>query len=233
MASPSMSHSNSVVMLGATGEVGNHVARTLAGFPEVTRLTLLGRRGAEDIAGANVSQHVIDIFEPASYQAFLPGHGVAVCALGVGEPSKMGKEEFVRIDRDAVLAFGASCRQADIRHFELLCSVGANATSSSFYLRTKGELEEGLKALGFERLSLFRPSMILTPRNRYGLSQAIVLAVTPVVSPLLPGPLRKYRGIKSETLGRAIAQNTRTTGRGVEVLHWDDFNTLSETGVRL
>ncbi len=227
-----MSHSNSVVMLGATGEVGNHVARTLAAFPEVTQLTLLGRRRAENVVGASVSQHAIDIFAPASYEQFLAGHQVAVCALGVGQPSKMGKEEFVRIDRDAVLAFGTSCKRAGIRHFQLLSSVGASATSRSFYLRTKGELEEGLKALGFERLSLFEPSMILTPRNRYGVSQAIALALTPVISPLLPGPLRKYRGIRSEVLGQAIARNTRTTGRGVEVLHWDEFNALRETGAQ-
>lgn len=62
-----------------------------------------------------------------------------------------------------MLAFLQACKQAGVEHFELLGSVGANAKPSNFYLRTKGELEEGLKALGFARLSLFRPSMILTP----------------------------------------------------------------------
>jgi len=54
-----------------------------------------------------------------------------------------------------------------------------SSSSSSFYLKTKGELEDGLKALRFERLSLFHPSMIMTPTNRYGLSQGITLAIMP------------------------------------------------------
>jgi len=61
----------------------------------------------------------------------------------------------------------------------LLSSVGISPKSKSFFLRTKGELVEALKALNFERLSIFMPSMILTPTNRYGFSQALTLAVWP------------------------------------------------------
>ena len=222
-----MPSSNSIVMLGATGAVGGHTARILAGLPGLERLSLLGRRPAEGLAGGPIEQHVIDILAPASYQDLLAGHRTAICALGVGEPSKMSKAEFVRIDRDAVLDFAAACKQAGVRHFEILGSVGANATSFSFYLRTKGQLEEALKALGFERLSLFQPSMILTPTNRYGVLQAITLFTFPFLRPLLAGPLRKYRGIRVDRLGAAIAMNVLQDARGVETLHWDDFMRLS------
>ena len=169
-----MLHTTSVVMLGATGAVGNHAALTLATLPEVSRLSLLGRRPATNVAGKAVSQHVIDIFEPSSYEGILEGHRAAIYALGVGQPSKVSKDEFVRIDHDAVLAFATSCKRASVQHFELLSAVGVNATSASFGLRTKGKLEEALKELNFERLSLFHPSMIVTPTNRYGIAQAIV-----------------------------------------------------------
>src|SRR4051794_8338714 len=105
-----MPRSNSIVMLGATGAVGGHTARTLARLPEVTRLSLLGRRPAEGLAGGPIEQHVIDIFAPSSYRNLLAGHDTAICTLGVGEPSKMSKAEFVRIDRDAVLDFASACR---------------------------------------------------------------------------------------------------------------------------
>jgi len=77
--------------------------------------------------------------------------------------------------------------------------------SNSFYLRTKGELVEALKALNFDRLSIFQPSMILTPTNRYGIAQAITLKVWPFLKPLLMGSLRKYRGIPVNVLGQAMA----------------------------
>ncbi len=218
---------NSVVMMGATGAVGGHVVQTLAGMPKIERLSLLGRRPVEGLAGDRIAQHTIDIFEPQTYTPRLTGHDVAICTLGVGQPSKISKADFVKIDRDAVLDFASACRQAGVRHFELLSSVGVSATSKSFYLRTKGELEEGLKSLGFERLSLFQPSMILTPTNRYGLSQAITLAVMPLINPLLFGSLQKFRGIPVETLGAAMARNLEQVGESVETLHWRDFIALS------
>lgn len=216
-----------VVMVGATGAVGGQVVNTLLEMSDVTSMTLLGRRLLEGVGANKVSQSVIDVFDPRSYESVLRGHDAAICTLGVGEPSKVSREEFVRVDKTAVLTFAASCRRAGVRHFQLLGSVGANPRSKSFYLRTKGELEEELRALGFERLSLFRPSMILTPENRYGVTQALALAIWPRLRPILVGRLRKYRGIPVEELGRAIALNLRTETIGPEVLDWDAIDRLA------
>ena len=111
--------------------------------------------------------------------------------------------------------------------FELLGAAGADLRSRSFYLRTKGQLRDALLALNFERLSLFQPPMILTPTNRYGVSQALLLALWPALSHLMLGPTRKYRGIRVEALGAAMANNLATVGQGTETLHWDEFKALA------
>jgi uncharacterized protein YbjT (DUF2867 family) len=222
-----MSQPLSVIMIGATGAVGGHAARTMAGMPGIGRLTVLGRRPADGLSGETIAQHVVDVMTPAAYAALLPGHQAAVCTLGVGQPSKVSKEEYVRVDKTTVLAFAGACKAAGVLHFELLCSIGADSRSKSFYLRIKGELEDGLKAFGFQRLSLFEPSMILTPGNRYGFSQGLLLSVMPLLTPLLAGGLRKYRGVPVDVLGRAMARNLITQGSGVEILRWDDFQQLA------
>jgi len=225
-----MSHSNAIIMLGATGAVGNHTALTLSKMPSVKQLTLLGRRPAENVVGQSVFQHEIDIFSPKSYEPFLHGHGTAICTLGVGQPSTMSKDEFVKIDKNAVLDFAIACKKAGVAHFELLSSVGVSSTSSSFYLRTKGELEESLKELGFERLSLFHPSMIMTPTNRYGLSQALTRLVMPLLDPLFIASFNKLRSISAARLGIAIAMNLLQNNHAtdLEILHWSDFMVLSK-----
>lgn len=141
----------------------------------------------------------------------------------------MSKEQFLKIDKMAVLDFASTCRNAGVSHFELLSSVGVSSASSSFYLRAKGELEDGLKELGFDRLSLFHPSMIMTPKNRYGFSQAVALSVMPLIDPLLFGSLNKFRSISSARLGSAIAMNVINASPvvGTEILHWHDFMVLS------
>jgi len=216
----------SVVMIGATGAVGGETLRALLAAPALTRLTLLGRREVQGVADPRVAQHIVDVLDASTYESRLAGHDVAISTLGVGEPSKMSKERFVEIDRDANVAFASACRDAGVRHFEILGSVGSDSGSMSFYLRTKGELEDALCALAFDRLSIFRPSMILTPTNRYGVSQAITLALWPGLSKLMVGGARKYRGITVARLGTAIAHNTLSDGGGVERLEWSDFNRI-------
>ena len=226
-----MSKSLSVVMLGASGAVGGQVVATLRGMPHVAKLTLLGRREIALPASANrtaVTQHVIDIDAADTWAQFVAGHDCAVCTFGVGEPSKVSKTEFVHVDKDVVIAFARICKQAGVKHFELLGAAGADSRSRSFYLRIKGELRDALTALNFERLSVFQPSMILTPTNRYGVSQALILALWPSLSGLMIGPLRKFRGVRVETLGAAMAKNLATSAKGAETLHWDAFQALAK-----
>jgi uncharacterized protein YbjT (DUF2867 family) len=220
-----------VVMLGASGAVGQQVLMALIHAATEVAVTTLGRRAVDVRAHARLSQHVVDIHDPASYAPRLAGQQVAICTLGVGQPSKMSKAEFIRVDKEAVLSFAKACKQAGVKHFELLSSVGVDADSRSFYLRTKGALQVALRAMGFDRLSLFQPSMILTPSNRYGWSQALTLAVWPKLDGLLRGRLQRYRGIRVAELGRAMAINALIDGEGLEYLQWPDFKRLAQTKV--
>ena len=224
----------SVLILGASGAVGTEVLKTLLASPDIARVTSLGRRKIEappSAGGVLFEQEMVDVFDPLSYGKHLPGHEAAICTLGMGEPSKSSQSEYVRTDKDCVLAFAAACKSVGVLHFELLGSLGADPGSLSFYLKVKGELEVGLRVLNFPRLSLFRPSMILTPTNRYGLSQAITLAAWPWLDLIFWGPLRQARGIKVEELGRAMAlnllRNAGKVGPAAEILHWDDFKGLN------
>lgn len=219
---------SAVALLGATGAVGGEVLETLLRDPAVTRVTTLGRRPARAEGHPKLAEHVVDVSDAASYEGLLAGHDAAICTLGVGQPRGMSDEEFRRIDFHYPLDFAAACKRQGVKRFSLLGAVGANARSALFYLRVKGDLEAAITALGFERAAFFRPSNILTPTNRYGLAQAFVLAVWPHLDLLLSGPLRKYRGIRVEELGRAIARDAANAGgRGTAILYWDDFKRLA------
>ena len=216
----------SIVMLGASVAVGTEALNTLLQLKNSQQITLLGRTPIPNIHVDYVQQYKINISDSSTYKNYLQGHTTAICTLGVGEPSKVSKETFVKIDKTAVIDFAIACKTAGIKHFELLASVGINPKSSSFYLRTKGELVEALKALNFQRLSIFQPSMILTPTNRYGITQAITLKVWPLLKPLLIGRLTKYRGISVNVLGQAMAKNIFIEGTGYEIVHWDKFYSI-------
>jgi uncharacterized protein YbjT (DUF2867 family) len=215
-----------VVTLGSSGAVGSNVLATLQAMPEVATITALVRKPLQDTASGKLNEWITDVLTPASYAPHLNNHDAAICTLGVGQPTKTPRDEFKKIDFDAVLAFATACKQAGIQHFELLGSVAASPKSGNFYLKSKGELREAIAALGFSRFSIFQPSMLLTRTNRYDAMQGIMLATWPAISKLLVGGLDKYRGITVENLGRAMAHNLTRKSQGAEILHWRDFQPL-------
>jgi uncharacterized protein YbjT (DUF2867 family) len=224
-----------VIMMGATGAVGSQVVKQLLyRHSALEKLSLLGRRQLDIEKLSNggdlqkVAQHEVDIFHPSTYSDFIEGHTTAICTLGVGQPSKMSKEQWLRIDKVAVFDFAKACKQNGVQHFQILTSVGTSPKSPSFYLRGKGELEEDLEQLNFSRLSIFQPSMIITPNNRYGLGQAITLALWPALSKLMFGSLSKYRGVDVNVLGQAMANSLFDTELGVIRYEWSDFQQLIE-----
>jgi uncharacterized protein YbjT (DUF2867 family) len=218
----------SIAMIGASGAVGGACVKALTALPAIGRITLLGRRMLEGVSDGRISQFVVDLDDPLSYRPHLADHDTAICTLGIGQPSKASREEFIRIDHDMPLKFAQACEDAGVGHFQLLSSVATNPKSRSFYLRSKGELEAEIAGTGFGRVSIFQPSMILTPTNRYGWTQGLTLAVWPWLNPVLVGSLRKYRGIKVADLGAAIANNCVTAGAGVERLEWDGIVRLAK-----
>jgi uncharacterized protein YbjT (DUF2867 family) len=219
-----------VITMGSSGAVGSNVLATLQAMPQVSTITALVRKTLQDGAPDKLTQHIVDVLLPASYAQHVKNHDAAICTLGVGQPTKTPRDEFRAIDFDAVLAFAAACRAAGIKHFELLGSVAANPKSGNFYLKSKGELREAITALGFQRFSIFQPSMLITRTNRYDATQGLMLATWPMLSHLLIGGLDKYRSITVENLGRAMAHNlTRNilgTEQRTEILHWREIQPL-------
>ena len=223
------------VVIGATGAVGSALVAELIKQPSVKKITLLGRRPATLPAGdtSKVVQHQVDMFDVKSYRQHLAGHTVAFSTLGVGEPSKMSPEEFAKIDYECVRDFGHAFAEAGGRRFYALTAVGANPGSRVHYLRVKGFLERDLSGMGFERVGFFEPSMIMTPENRYGFTQAIALKIFPTIDHVLVGGLSKYRSVKVGDLGRciALAAVRAPVGRGaeptvVERFQWTDYQKL-------
>ena len=178
-----------------------------------------------------LTQHAVNLEQPTSYRHLLANHDTAICTLGVGEPSKLERDEVWKIEVDYVMGFAAGCREEGVQHFSLLTSAGSNPSSSVHYLKMKGVLEDRVKALGFARTSFFQPSMILTPHNRYGVTQALTLALWPKLDWALAGSLHKYRGIKVEDLGRAMALNAARAGEGVATYTWDGFQEILHAAV--
>ncbi len=139
----------------------------------------------------------------------------AFCTLGTTIKQAGSQAAFSKVDFEYVLRFARAAKAAGTQRFLLVTAVGASARSTIFYSRVKGEVEEAVSAIGFEATLIFRPSMLMGPRNETRPGESIAKILTPYISPFLIGPAAIYKGIEADTVAAAMveAAATETSGR--------------------
>lgn len=187
------------LLAGATGLIGSRVLALLPeGVPVGRRPT--GRAG--------------EIVADFAALPPLPSADVAICALGTTIRAAGSEAAFRAVDFDAVLAFARGAQVAGAAHFILVTAVGADAGSRVFYSRVKGEVQDAVAALGFARLDIIQPGLILGPRADRRPVEAFLQRVTPWLDPLLVGGLDKYGAVAAGVVARAIVALTDADAPG-------------------
>jgi uncharacterized protein YbjT (DUF2867 family) len=89
--------------------------------------------------------------------------------------------------------------------------MGADPRSRNFYLRTKGELEMGLRGAGLPRLTIVRPSLLLGDRPEFRLGERLgqLLAFL---------PMGRYTAIRAEDVAAALVRLTKVDGPPVRIV---------------
>ncbi|WP_022679873.1 oxidoreductase [Sandarakinorhabdus limnophila] len=119
----------------------------------------------------------------------LPEAQVAVCALGTTRAKAGSDSAFRAVDHDAVLAFARAAKAAGVAHFILVSSIGANPKANLLYPRTKGEVEAALAGMGFTRLDILQPGLLIGPRAERRPVERFLQWAAPVMDLVLPRDL--------------------------------------------
>jgi uncharacterized protein YbjT (DUF2867 family) len=127
-----------------------------------------------------------------------------LCCLGTTLKKAGSRQAFQNIDRDAVLDLGAWAKNREVSRMLVISSSGANPHSANFYLRTKGEMEEGLRSLGIPSITILRPGLLLGNREEHRPAERLGQWALPLLTPLLRGPLLGWQGTPVETLARLM-----------------------------
>jgi uncharacterized protein YbjT (DUF2867 family) len=109
---------------------------------------------------------------------------------------------------------------------------GADIAAKSGYLRTKGELEEKLLALGFGALDILQPAIVLGWPREMRAAELVRRAVMPLVNPFLVGARVAYRGIPLGTVTAAMLGTLRSGRRGPQRYTYAGICALAQLGPR-
>jgi len=201
------------LLAGASGLIGGHLLEALLEAPDYSRVFALTRRpfGREHPKLANR----IVVFERMATQLKGLTANDAFCCIGTTIRDAGSQEAFRATDVDAVLLFAQAARTAGATRFVVVSSVGADMRSTRFYLRTKGEMEEGVTAIGFPSLEIMQPSLLLGSRKHVRPAEFMGALVAPLINPLLTGAREAYRAIPAEVVARAMLGAARRGARGI------------------
>lgn len=201
-----------ILLAGATGLVGQLTLRALlddAGFagmifaPVRRELDLRDPRllavrtefGTAD-ADAGIVE-TIKAHSPRRVDSFVSCLGTTLRAAG-------SREAFVAVDRDLVLRLAQLAFDQGARHAVLMSSVGASRQSGNFYLRVKGEVEDAMARVGFTRLDIIQPGLLIGARDQRRPAEALAQSLVPLANRALLGKLSRFRSINADQVARAI-----------------------------
>lgn len=187
------------IVLGSSGLVGARAVDRLLADERGGDVTCLVRR-ASDRAHPRLHERVVDFDALES----VPNATDVLCAIGTTMKKAGSREAFRRVDYEIPLRVAELARDAGATRFVLVSSVGASASAGSFYLKTKGELEEALARLAFDELVVLRPSFLAGDRADSRPAEAVGIAFAKAVGGLMVGGLRKYRAISADVVARAM-----------------------------
>lgn len=201
-----------LLVAGATGLIGHRVLDKSLADARIVSVVAPTRRPLA--AHPKLDNPLVDFGWLPEDAAWWSVDGV-ICALGTTRAKAGSDEAFRTVDYDYPLAIARLAHRHGAKRFALNSSLGADAASRLHYSRTKGEIEEAIKAIGFSSLTIVRPGLIGGDRDEFRLGERIAAVVLGALGPLLP---RRYRISPADKIADALIEAAVTSPPGIHLI---------------
>jgi uncharacterized protein YbjT (DUF2867 family) len=207
------------LIIGSTGLIGSQLLNLLLESPNYARVITFVKRDT-GIKHPKLTQHIIDFDKPETYKELVVGDDF-FCTIGTTIKKVGSQKAFRKVDFEYPKQFAAFALQNKVKQFLIISSLGADANSGNFYLKTKGEIEDFLKDCNFESVSVLQPSLLLGNRTEFRLGEKAGAFFMKTLSFLFFGNLKKYKPIESETVAKALLKIAQTNNKGFKIYESD------------
>jgi uncharacterized protein YbjT (DUF2867 family) len=130
------------VIAGASGLIGSNLLAILLQQPEYEEVLVLVRKELV-IKHEKLIQLVIDFDALDNSPESITGNAM-FCCLGSTQKKTPDLNNYRKVDYDYPLQLARIASKNGISQYHLVSSLGANAASSNFYIKMKGEVEDDM-----------------------------------------------------------------------------------------
>lgn len=197
------------IVIGATGLVGSFITLKLLDDNRYAKVKVFVRNSLE-VEHPKLEEHIVDFDKLDLWKDEVKGDEL-YSALGTTIKKAGSKDAQYKIDFTYQYKTAKAASENGVKSYLLVSSAGANYKSSNFYLHTKGNLDEKVQQLNFEKIRIFRPSILVGLRSEKRFGESIVIKIAGAITTIIPA-LKKYKPIEAslvaETMIKVANQNS-------------------------
>ncbi|MCA4782395.1 NAD(P)H-binding protein [Empedobacter stercoris] len=210
------------LILGSTGLIGSLLLDKLLKHSNYSKVIMVVRK-PQQINHPKIMEIVTDFNSQINLDDIETIDSIFSC-LGTTRKKTPDLNAYRKIEIDIPVQFAQLGNKKGLTKFHYISSVGANATTSNFYLKMKGEAEKALLHENVKQLFLYHPSLLIGNRVEYRLAENISAKILPLFNPFLVGNLSKYKSIEAEKVAQSLLENdVHATSEKVSVLYYNEI----------
>ncbi|MEN9523686.1 MAG: hypothetical protein RL065_2063 [Bacteroidota bacterium] len=201
------------VLIGASGLIGNYLLEKLLAESSYQNVIILVRR-LLPIQHPKLQQIVVDFNDVSILKQYTKGEDLFICT-GTTIKKAGSQAAFKAIDFDLPLQIATIASKNKMKRLFMVSALGADSTSSIFYSKIKGELEDSISKLNFQTIVFFQPSLLLGDRKEFRFWEKVSQIIFPLFDIFLIGKLKKYRAIHANEVAHRMIHESLKNEIGV------------------
>ena len=206
-------------IVGASGLIGGCLVDELLQTND-NKITLISRRPL-GLSNSRIHELIVDFTNQSALNEALKGVDAVFIAIGTTQKKMKGDlSAYRKVDYDIPVAVAQACVINNVPKLLMVSSVGADSSSSNFYLRIKGEVEQAIEKMPIQYIGIFQPSLLMGNRNEFRLGERISQLIMPIFSFVIPS---KYKPIAAKSIAKAMIRKAIQDQKGVKRYTYTDI----------
>ena len=211
------------LIIGATGATGKDLVNQLLNDKDFDEVDVFVRKPL-NIENEKLKTHIVDFEKPEEWKDSVKGD-VAFSCLGTTLKTAGSKEAQRKVDYDFQYNFAKAAKENEVEDYVLVSAYGANAKSKIFYSKMKGELEDAVKQLHFNKITIFKPGMLerkVSERSGEVLGSRIIKIANKF------GLLESQKPLPTNVLAKAMINSSKIKSNGYSSIKLGNIFSFAE-----
>jgi uncharacterized protein YbjT (DUF2867 family) len=214
----------SIIILGASGLIGNAVLNQALENSQIEQIIILVRKSI-NLKHNKLTEVITDFKNLSEINSNVMGDAL-ICCLGTTRKKTPNLQEYKNIDFGLTVEIAKIAKENDVQQVHLISAIGADPKSKIFYNKLKGETEQALIKIDFSQTIIYRPSLLIGKRNEFRFGELVAQKLAPIFDFFLIGSLKKYHSISANTIAKAVLNRIVSKSKKIEIKEFNEIQLL-------